>query len=424
MTIFRRRAVACVAIAVGFVAARAGGQPLDVEHAQTLRVGLPVTASATDRVDAARTGFSRSTLPVFELRTAWRVSLGASTDHPPMIDADGTTYVVGTRGEVIAIGPDGTEVWRVSTGANEAGPATLLSDGTLVFVGETGEAIAVHQGKIRWRTRFGHGPAGAVAPLPLEDGGVVVATAHEVAALDESGGERSRTTFAGAIAAPLVSARGRVVAVTADGAVWTWAIGTSEPMRVGTFGSAIDEGAALADDHTLVAIAASGVRMAAVDLVRGTSSTRAATVDGVWLGPPTMNGKTAYVLLDTATSELAVTLDAAGSELARTLIGTHSRSPSTDGGAGSTLPAPHTATLVDARGTLAFATSDGALGVVAAVGTAGAVVERLSDACPTAVGGGRSEAAVAGLAPLAPDGFVAACRAGSLVAVRGGIRTR
>jgi hypothetical protein len=417
--------LAAAVAAVAAVASSASAQTIDTSRPRTLVVGTPSAGAPADRVDAARTGRSRERLPAGSLRREWQVAVGATVERAPLVDVHGTTYVVGTRGEVEAIGRDGAERWKLATEAMEPGPAALLSDGTLVFVDAAGEAVGVRDGAERWRTRVGRPDAALPAPLPLDDGGVVVATTRELAALDADGQERARTTLPEATTVPLVSALGRVVAVTTSGAVWTWTPGAPEPTRVASFGSAVDGGAALADDHTLVAVTAGQLHLAAVDLVRGTTTTRA-VAPGLWLGPPAMRGGTAYLLALTPTGELAVALDASGAETARALLAPHPPPATLDGGLALLPSGPHTPPLVDDAGTVAFATLEGGVGVVAA-GVPGATAERLPDACPLSaarpsVPAGRAgpAAPVAGLAPLGAGAFVAVCRSGMVLALGGG----
>jgi len=415
----RAWAAAMGGVALAAAAAGAGAQTADVQRPRTLVIGTPAGGARTDRVDAARSGRSGTPLPLAEgggLRVEWRAALGASVDVAPVVDAHGTTYVAGTRGEVVAVARDGSEKWRISTGAIQPSAPALLSDDSLVFADAAGEAVAVREGALRWRVRFGRpDPARATPPAPvaLDDGGVVVATTRDLAVLDADGRERARTTLPEATTFPLVSALGKVVAVTASGAVWTWTPGASEVTRVASFGGPIDDGAALADDHTLLAVASGRQHLVAVDLIRGTTTTRAITPTGLWLGPPSVAAGTAHLLLQAPTSELALAVDASGAETSRSLLTTHPPPISTDGGAAQLVALPHTPLLVDSAGTLAFATAEGSVGVVS-----GGIVDVVADVCPPAPGPRGAVAATAALAPLGAGAFVAACRSGTLLAVR------
>ena len=417
----RAWAAAMGGVALAAAAAGAGAQTADVQRPRTLVIGTPAGGARTDRVDAARSGRSGTPLPLAEgggLRIEWRAALGASVDVAPVVDAHGTTYVAGTRGEVVAVARDGSEKWRVSTGAIQPSAPALLSDDSLVFADAAGEAVAVREGALRWRVRFGRAdPARTTPPAPvaLDDGGVVVATSRDLAVLDAEGHERARTTLPEPTTFPLVSALGKVVAVTATGAVWTWTPGASEVTRVASFGGPIDDGAALADEHTLLAVASGRQHLVAVDLIRGTTTTRAITPTGLWLGPPSVAAGTAHLLLQAPTSELALAVDASGAETSRALLTTHPPPLSTDGGAAQLVALPHTPLLVDAAGTLAFATAEGGVGVVS-----GGVVDVVADVCPPAPGPRGAVAATAALAPLGAGAFVAVCRSGTLLAVRSG----
>jgi outer membrane protein assembly factor BamB len=409
-------ALALVATGVGvLVAAAAPAQTIDVARPRTLVAGTPPGARAA-RVDGARTGSSKSPLPTGSLSVAWQTpALGVLIDGAPVVDASGTTYLVGTRGEVVAIARDGGERWRASTGAVQPGPSALLSDDTLVFADALGEAVAVREGVVRWRTRFGRGDTVHPAPLPLGDGGVVVATAHDLAALDIEGHERARVTLPEAAAGPLVAAPGKVLATGASGVVWSWTPGATEAVRAGSFGAPLEGGAVLVDDHTLAGVTADGARLSALDLTTAVASTRALSGGGLWLGPPAARAGTLYLMLLTPSAELAVGLDAAGAEVMRSRVATRIQPLTADGGVPPLATVPHAPPLVDASGTLAFATPEGGLGTVSA-GT----VELLDGAC---TGAGRAPSAeagrIAGLAPLTPGIFVAACHSGALIALRG-----
>jgi hypothetical protein len=442
------------AVAVALLAwPTARAQTLDAERPATWVTGRPAGGARFDRVDASRSGLTSTLLPASGLRTAWHASLGVAIEQAPVVDAQETTYVVGVRGEVIALGPQGEERWRASSGSTDPGPLALLSDDSVVFVDAAGEAVAVRQGAVRWRAHFGRGGTFRPAPLPLDDGGVVVATSHELAVLDAEGGVRSRVVLSEPMATPLLSAGGRIIVVGASGAVWEWVPGAADATRVSTFGSAVDGTAVLTGTRGQMLLAVTGrqARLATIDLEKRASAAvaRAVAPGGRWLGPPAVEGNMFFLQLLTPTGELAVVVDSSGTELARTVIAlrpgpspanglpspTAASSASASGASVAAADAsaaaismpPHTAPIVDANGTLAFATSDGALGVVAGLAAGTPVVEVVVDACPPALSasstgrasGGVDAAVVAGLAPLGRGGFVAACASGTVLAVRG-----
>jgi hypothetical protein len=402
----------------------ANAQPIDPARPSTIVIGVPAGAR-TDRIDTGRTGLSQTPLPSSRLHVEWSTSIGAPLAHGPLVDARGWTYVVTSRGDAVAIARDGTERWRVPMGASDPGPAALLSDDTVVVADGTGNVVGMREGAVRWRSHVGIAGPSDPGPLPLDDGGVVVATAHDLALLDGEGHERARTVLSEPVATPLIWASGRVVMVAATGAVWTWVPGAAEPARVASFGSAPSGGAALAGDHTLVAVVAGQTSFASVDLLHGSraSAVGAIAPGGLWLGPPTLRGENAMLAVLGPTSEIAVAVDASGRELGRALLTGHLVSSRADAGTAVTtgLTAP---LLVDLIGTVAFATFDGSVGVVSKGLASDGAVEVLGDACPRpgplqgVLGGAPSP--VAGLAPLPPASLVVACHSGALVAIVGG----
>jgi len=412
-------------LAVATVSATtAHGQVIDVERPRTVVVGRPPGGSREDRVDAARTGLARTPLPSTGLRVAWRTTLGIRVDRSPLVDAAGRIYVVGDRGEVVSVSAEGEERWRVATTAVPAGPAVLLSDDTIAFVDTAGETLAVRDGAPRWRSKVGRPSASGPAPVAMDDGGVVVATAGDATLLDGDGHRRARTTLPEASIVTVLSATGKVVLVGVTGTVWTWDPGASEATRIARFGSPIDGGAALGDDHTLVGVSVGTPHLVGVDLIRGTNALRAASSDDdVWLGPPAMQGPTAWVTSLTRGTEFLVAIDGAGAEILRLAVASHVIAIP-DGGGITQMPLGRSPPLVDAAGQVAFATTDGSVGV--AGGTVGSrsagtsAVERLADVCPAEPGvAPRVDHPIAGLAPLGPGAFVALCRSGRLMRVAG-----
>ena len=114
-------------------------------------------------------------------------------------------------------------------------------------------------------------------------------------------------------------------------------------------------------------------------------------------------------------------LDDGGREVTRTGLGSAASLLSADGGA----PVPsavgaRAGPLVDAAGTVAFATPDAQLGVASPSGGVQLLTETPRPARMTAAARPRPRAGgVIGMAPL-PNGFVAASDAGTVLAVAGG----
>jgi outer membrane protein assembly factor BamB len=351
------------------------------------------------------------------------------------VDDQGRIYLVGTAGDVVCLDAGGAVVWRVATQSPEPGPPVLLSDRTLVFVDGWGQAIAVRDGRVQWRTPIGHAGFIHPSPIPLESGGVVVATSTELAVLDPSGGSDGRAVIAEPINGPLVSSLDRVFAVSDIGNVWAWRPGPSEPERIASFGTPMAAAAALVNDHTLLATTRDRTELIALDLRSGASVARASSGDGYWIAGAPVVAEALVTLWVGGTGEFAVVFDRSGTELEREWVGTASASAvDTAPGAfvGPTL-------LVDAQGSVAFDGARGGVSVAAipragmaekaVPGGAGAAGGRevrtmssileLCAGARGARGGGPSARAypVVGMAPLPPRSLVVACRSGSVVAV-------
>lgn len=418
-----RRAALVAVLLAGSAAALAAGsrdadaQRLDPRRPRIFVVGTPGGPSPMHRVDARRSGEARDPLPSGTLRIAWRKTIGLTLEQPALAGSDGTLAIVtAQRGDVVFLDGDGEEKTRVSVDGRPAGPAALTSDGTVVFSTSAGDAVGVRRTSPRPRfvTRIGGERNSRAAPLALDDGGVVVATVYELVVLDAEGNVRSRTSLPDAIAAPLVASGDRVVAVTSAGAVYGWTPGR-EPVRLGSFGAPVDGGAALADPTTLLGVI-EGNHLVALDLATGARSTRAIAAQGLYLGPPSVrrapSGFAATLLALTPNRGFVVTIDPAGQEAQRAPIATLTPSTLPDGGPAPLVAPPHVGPLIDARGAIAFAATDGHVGLVTPEGAVETIGELL---CSKS---GRSSGVV-GLTPFGRGSFVVTCEGGALVRVMG-----
>jgi hypothetical protein len=403
----------------GLLVASASAQRLDPKRPETLVVGAPRGPSPTDRVDGYRSGFSRSPLPNGPLRVAWRRAFGQPTEFPALSLADGETAIVIGRGEVVVLAEDGTERWRTTLASAAASAPTQLSDGTVVVVTSGGEAVGVRRGVVRFRTRLGgdRSVGGHVSALSLEDGGVVVATATELTALDADGGVRARAVVPETLATPLVAALGKVIAITAKGVVYGWSPGR-EMQRIGSFGGPVDGGATLANAHTLVAVI-EGTRLAALDLARGVVVSRAVAPGGLYFGPPSVRGETAFLLAQSQGRTFTVAIDPSGQEMSRTLVAVSLPVLLIDGGSIPFNPSSHAGTLIDAAGTIAFAAPEGRVGVVTSKGT----VETLGETpCARSSNAARGLGSIVAISPAVhardeTGAMLAVCDNGAIVKI-------
>lgn len=405
--------------AVALVLAASGGmssaraQKLDPRRPMVLVVGAPRSPAPAHRVDVRRSGVSRDPLPSGRLRLGWRRNLGLAIEHPALVTPDGSIALVTTRGDVVFLDPaKGDERGQVTVGAGAVGPAAVTSDGTVVFVTSAGDAVGVQRtsSRPRFTTRIGGERNSRAAPLPLADGGVVVATTTDLVVLDAEGGVRSRVTLPEPAAAPLLASGERVYSVSATGTVLAWVPGR-EPVRVGSFGGAVDGAAAFADGTTLVAVV-DGSQVVDVDVARGTRVTRALSTQGLFLGPVAARPAGVSLMALSPTRSFVVTLDGAGQEVLRAPVGTVSSPALPDGGAAPLVAPPHTGVLADARGAVAFAATDGHVGTVSPDGATDTQGELVCSRT------GRSSG-IAGLTPVGRGAFVVTCEAGAVAAVTG-----
>ncbi len=443
----RRRSIALVGVTAPLLALAWAGissaQKFEPRKPRTVVVGAPRAFATTDRVDGQRTALTRAPLPRGPLRIAWRRPLALTIDRAPLVPLSGDVLVVGSRGDVVTLdGDDGSEKLRVGAGPLGTAAATLTSDGTLVFLTPLGEAVGVRGAQIRYRTRIGseRGVSTRVSPLPLDDGGVIVAAGAELAALDADGAIRARRTLPEAAVVPLVDARGMAIAIAASGVAYGWAP-DREPQRVGSFGGPVDEGAAFDGVRSLIAVIANR-QLVALDLDRGIATTRTAPTTGLLLGPPALSSGLTHVFLHGSASTLAVAYDAAGQEAWTARVATFVPTLSADGGVATVIAPAHDGALVDASGALAFATPSGFVGVVSGCGAPhrgddagdgrcvvdvlgeapcarGIVEGRAPTGVPSAQAGPRLSSGIAGLAPAGPGAFVVACEGGTVLKITG-----
>jgi hypothetical protein len=409
-------------LAAGVVAALAltlhdaDAQRIDPRRPAVLVVGAPPGASPMQRVDGRRSGLSKTPLPSGTLRVAWRKTTGLTIDQPALSGADGTLAVVSVRGDVSFLDADGDERATVKVGAAQVGPAAMTSDGTVVYMTSSGDVIGVRRSSTqpRFVTRIGGERNVRAAPLALDDGGVVLATMTDLVVVDGEGNVRSRAPLPETPAAPLIAAGDKVIAVTASGAVFGWTPGR-EPVRVGSFGAPIDGGAVLADGGTLLAVI-EGNHLAEVDLARGGRSTRSIAAQGLYLGPPAIRSGpagavTTTLLALTHSRGFVLSLDPSGQEVLRAPIATFTPAVLPDGGAPPLAAPLHAGPIIDSRGAIAFAATDGHVGVVGPEGAVDTIGEVL---CAKGVRSG-----VVGLTPFGNAAFAVTCDGGVVARITG-----
>lgn len=390
----------------------AEAQRVDPRRPAVLVVGAPSGASPMQRVDARRSGLASTPLPSAPLRVGWRKATGLTFDQPALSGPDGSLALVSVRGDVLFLDAAGEERATIKIGASPVGPATVTADGTVVFTTASGKVLGVRSTGLRFAARIGGGRNLSAAPLALDDGGAAVATMRDLVVLDAEGNVRSRATLPESPSAPLLAWGGKIVAVGSTGAVFGWSPGR-EPVRLGSFGAPVDGGAAL-EGGALVAVIEDS-HLAEVDLTRGGRTTRSVAAQGLFLGPPSIRsaagGSIATVLALTPTRAFVLSLDPGGGERLRAPIASFTPQPLPDGGAPVLVAPPHVGTVVDERGAVAFAATDGHVGVVGADGVVDTVGEAL---CAKGTRSG-----IVGLTPSGAGAFVVTCDGGLVASIEG-----
>ncbi len=419
MTRAARGRAAVLLVAIASLSAAALAQRSDPRHPSTILVGVPQGPAATVRVDARRSGLSRVALPRAPLRKEWEVTTGAPVEVPPIVTDK--EIVVLSHGDLTWLAPDGQELARAPLRLGPTSPPAVLSDGTVVFVTTQNEvrgythAAGGHYAA-RFQTRLGGERVGAgqfVTPLALDDGGVAVAGTNELVVLDADGDVRARTATPEPLTGALLAAGGKIIATARTGVVYAWTPGR-DASRIGSFDGAIDQGATLTEDGTLLAVVG-GRHLYAMDPRQGIAVPRA-TIGGAgyYLGPVALRGKAAYLMAAVPGHTFAIALDPAGTETLRVPLSTPPIVLAPDGGPGAFGMPAHTGVVIDRSGTLAFATPDGVVGVVS---PGGMVSSMPVPPCTHIRGRG-----VTSLVPAGPGAFLVTCdnAGGTVVRVTSG----
>ncbi len=397
----------------GGAASQGGGasaRGFDTTMPHTVVVGSPRGHAPSERIDARRTGQSRSRLP-FPPVDKWRRHLGGNIELSPVVDEAGRIYVALSVPEVVCLGSDGKEVFRTRLGTAPAiAPPVLMSDGTLLVVTSAGVAVGIgRDGRARFATPIGQrGRDLDVGPLSRADGSVVIG-GRVLVELDANGGVRSRASLPERAVGALIEGPEGTIATGELGGVYVFRP-PNPPRKIGSFGGLVRRGAALEGGRTLLAVVG-GKSLVGLDLRVGLSHVRVGDVGlGSYDEPVTIHPR-GFAMLTTTTG-LLFGVDASGNERLRMAVdkGTQPAAgdPAAAGAAAGTgffnPPAdarPSPPLVVDAEGRIAFARQGGRVGVARADGSVALASERLCTA-PVA------------MQPAGEDKLVVACRDGTV----------
>ncbi|WP_437586588.1 hypothetical protein [Sorangium sp. So ce1000] len=400
----RGAGLAAAAILLSAAAPLAFADAVDTSRPHTIVVGPPRGFAPSERLDARRTGRSPARLP-FPAREAWRRQLRGGIDAPPLADAAGDLLLTLTVPEVVKLGADGQERWRVRIGDSAPlAPAVLTSDGTLALITSSGVAVGLTPaGSVRFAVPLGlRGRDADVAPLALDDGGLVAALGRSLVELAADGSVRARAEIPDRATGALLAGPDGTLVTTESGAVLTWRP-PGAPRRLGSLGGVPRRGAALADARTLLAVV-DGRRLVALNLPTGTTAVRIGTAFGALDGPPAIGARGVAVVL--STTGLLLGVNASGDEGFRIAIDRPLGAPPADAGLsgffGPSEAKQSPPVVIDRAGRVGFVRAGGRAGVVEADGNVSIAAERVCSA-PIAV------------VPAGEERMAIACRDGTVV---------
>jgi hypothetical protein len=430
----RARPLAAIGLVAGAIALASGARAdvIDPSLPRTLVVGAPRGAAPSERLDAQRTGRSRTLLPSAPLHR-WEHHLTGGIELAPVVDARDNILVVGTTPDAIKLDPEGNEVWRVRFATTAAVvPPVLTSDGTLVIVTAAGQAVGLAEsGAIRFVTPLGvRGRDADVAPLALDDGGVIIAAGGALVEIDRDGAVRARTALeikpgsadsrvTGALVQGPKAEAGPLGALftTESGSVFAWRPPLA-PRKLGNLGGFPRRGAVVTGPRTLTAVVDSR-RIVDFDLPTGVTHVRESSGTGAQIDGPVTLGPDGILLAATQTG-LLLGVDAAGNEAVRIALekppavapapaGPTAGQPGgsvnifggTPGGTGSGffgIPAeikPSPALIIDRAGRIAFARASGRAGVISPRGVVTLASERVCSSPVAALPAGEKRLLIA-----------------------------
>ena len=403
-------AAATIAAAALLPASPARADVIDPSLPRTLVVGAPRGAAPSERIDAQRTGRSRTLFPAAPLHR-WEHHITGGIELAPVVDEHDNVIVVGTTPDAIKLDSEGKELWRLRFGTSAAVVAPVLtSDGTLVIVTAAGQAVGVTpSGSLRFVTPLGvRGRDADTVPLALDDGGVIIAAGGALVEIDRDGAVRARTALEikpgsadSRVTGALVQGpSSEALFTTESGSVFAWRPPLA-PRKLGNLGGFPRRGAVVTGPRTLTAVVDSR-RIVDFDLPTGVTHVRQSSGSGAQIDGPITLGPDGLLLAATQAG-LLVGVDGAGNETIRIALEKPPIAPSVAPGPAAAQPGgsvnifggtvgggggsgffgapveikPSPAPIIDREGRIAFVRANGRAGVVSPGGAVTLASERV-----------------------------------------------
>jgi len=224
---------------------------------------------------------------------------------PAAVDDTGDLVIATDASLLVQYTRDGRVAWQsqVRGGAATTGPV-ITSDGTRVVLNSAGHAWGFgRDGSFRFDSdlgRFGTSPM--TAPLPMDDGSVVVAVGSEVVVLGRDGSVIKHANVGERVVGGVVGDGAGVVVTTESGGVLRW-VSPLLPRKIGTFRGKIAGTAAKTVANALVAVV-DGSRFVLMDLSTGTATTLLSRAGLV--GPPVVGDVDLFYVPTSAGTVLSV----------------------------------------------------------------------------------------------------------------------
>ena len=137
-----------------------------------LECGLADTPWPMFGHDARHTGRSSFTGPEAP-GEKWSLAIGGPLESSPTIAADGTIYV-GSRDQLHAVNPNGTEIWSFAIETFTSYSPAIGADGT-IYAGSKDSLHAIDpDGSLRWSSLLTRNSVGATSPTIGADGSIYV----------------------------------------------------------------------------------------------------------------------------------------------------------------------------------------------------------------------------------------------------------
>ena len=110
----------------------------------------------------------------------WRYKAGVRIQATPLV-ADGRIYVATTKGGLIALGPDGTELWKVQLGKDGVNASPIYVERTILLGTDAGTLYAVDAatGKEKWTYVVGDSIHGSATRAALGGGRTGIAVVSQ-----------------------------------------------------------------------------------------------------------------------------------------------------------------------------------------------------------------------------------------------------